>query len=106
MGILISGTVHISSGINKKMVSVGIDTVHKCRPVVGGNASHYLLRYIVQFVDDIDEATGIVMNAPPITNVIIVTVAYAKRRRARVFEIATLFNDISNETTLVTATVS
>jgi hypothetical protein len=41
----------------------------------------------VQYADDIDEATEIVMNAPPITNVIIVTVADGKSRRARVFEI-------------------
>jgi len=68
------------------MVSVGINTVHGCRPAVGGDFSHYLVRHIVQFANDIDEAAEIIMNAPPITNVIIVTVADAKRRTARVFE--------------------
>jgi hypothetical protein len=87
MGILIPGNVRLSSGTNKKMVSVGINTVHRCRPVIGGDFSHYLARYIVQFADDMDEAMEIIMNASPITNIIIVTVADAKSRRGRVFEI-------------------
>ena len=86
MGILLPGNIRISSGINNKMVSVGINTVRGCSPVVGGDFSHYLVRYIVQFANDIDEATKIVMTAPPIANVIILTVADAKRRTARVFE--------------------
>lgn len=86
MGILLPGNVRISSGINNKMVSAGINTVHGSSPVVGGNFSHYLVRYILQLSNDIDEATETVTSAPSIANVIILTVADAKRRTARVFE--------------------
>jgi len=86
MGILLPENVRISSGINNNMVSAGINTVHGSSPIVGGNFSHYLVRYILQLSNDIDEATETVTSAPSIANAIILTVADAKRRTARVFE--------------------
>jgi len=85
-GIISPGSVVLRTGMNMQGISIGHGLVAGTK--VGMGVSDFcLFRYIVQFANNIDEATEFVMKAPPREHEMhVIAIADGANKRGRIFE--------------------